>query len=351
MIWPRLIVLTLGMLAGCLPTRNCCCQEKTEENSKAVFLQYLFLEPAGQFVIKSFDIGDVYAGEDVPILIRLMNRSHTTFTLSIANSSSDRAKLLNEPVRILEGENGLVEMVIKIPENAKRLKDNVIVNANLGNGVNSQFSFSFRYRDICVFSKEFYTFTLDGADGPIGRHLSVQLPVENSGSKGMNAYTVDADLSLEGLTFSIVEKNGADFVEAQMPMDLIDKTRIAGKVRLKVDGKVVSEATLIVKKRTDIELLPNYVTLKYDPEKKEFCGELIAKLVPATVPIEHVQIEAEYGDETPIELSVGKMSKSTGRIYLRVKGDAALKNEDLILFRISTPLKTEEQVLYVTIVR
>jgi hypothetical protein len=50
-------------------------------------------------------------------------------------------------------------------------------------------------------------------------------------------------------------------------------------------------------------------------------------------------------------LTIGKMAKSTGRIYLTVKGSETPKDHDLILFRIMTPLKTEEQVLSATVIR
>ena len=56
-------------------------------------------------------------------------------------------------------------------------------------------------------------------------------------------------------------------------MELIAKARISGKVRLKVDDKVVSETTLAIKKRRDIELLPDFVTLRFDPATQEFRKE------------------------------------------------------------------------------
>ena len=350
-IWFRFIVLSLVTLCDCLP-RTCCCQENAGENRKPVFLDYLYLKRSSQIELKSFDIGEVGIGDDVPVLIRILNRSKSTFELSLATSPTASTRLLKGPVQILDGDNGLVELIVKIPDVPRGLKDSLVVGGSVADGLPLQWQFSFRYRDMAVFTKNVNHFTFDvpGAE-PNGRILTAQIAIEASDKDILDNCAVDADVSLQGMTFSIVEKDGSAFVEAKVPAELIAKTRISGKVRLKVDGKVASETTLMIKKRTDIELLPNHVNLKYDPEKKEFRGELIAKLVPATVPIEHVQIEAEYGDETPIELSIGKMSKSTGRVYLRVKGDASLKSQDLILFRISTPIKTEEQVLPVTVVR
>jgi hypothetical protein len=294
----------------------------------------------------------VEVGEEVPVLIRVLNRSRSAFELTLAKSQTVNSRLKNGPIQILDQENGLVELVVKTPDVAKGLKDSVVVAALLADKIQLQLKFSFRYSDMAVFSKDVNHFTFDVPEAETNsRKLTAQIPIEASEKDILNNCTVDADFSLQEMKFSIVEKGGSAIVEANFPSELIAKTRITGKVRLKVVGKVASETTLVVKKQTDIELLPNHVTLKYDPEKKEFRGELIAKLVPATVPIEHVQIEAEYGDETPIELSIGKMSKSTGRVYLRVKGDESLKSQDLILFRISTPIKTEEQVLPVTVVR
>jgi hypothetical protein len=79
--------------------------------------------------------------------------------------------------------------------------------------------------------------------------------------------------------------------------------------------------------------------------------ELIAKLRVGTVPIEQVKIEVEHVDDIPISLTIGKMAKSIGRVYLSVKGTENPKDQDLILFRIMTPLKTEEQVLPLAVVR
>lgn len=331
---------------------TCFCQDNVEDSRKPVFIEYLHLKSTSQFVVKSFDIGEVAVGEEVPVLIRVLNRSRSVFELTLAKSQTVSSRLKNGPIQILDEENGLVELVVKTPDVAKGPKDSVVVAALLADKIQLQLKFSFRYRDVAVFSKDVNHFTFDVPEAePNGRKLTAQIPIDASDKNVLNNCTVDADVSLQGMQFSIVEKDGSAIVEAKVPAELIAKTRISGKVRLIVDGKVASETTLMIKKRTDIELLPNHVTLKYDPEKKEFRGELIAKLVPATVPIEHVQIEAEYGDETPIELSIGKMSKSTGRVYLRVKGDESLKSQDLILFRISTPIKTEEQVLPVTVVR
>jgi hypothetical protein len=347
----RFIFLAFVTFSECLPG-TCYCQENAAENRKPVFLTYLYLKLSSQLELKSFDIGEVGVGEEVPVLIRILNRSKSTFELKLGSSTTANARLLNGPVQILDGDNGLVELIVKIPDVPRGLKDSRVVGGLLADGLQLQWQFSFRYRDMAVFSKNVYHFTFDVPESePNSRKLTAQIPVEVSDKNILERCTVDADVSLQGMMFSIVEKDGSAFVEAKVPAELIAKTRISGKVRLKVDGKVASETTLVIKKRTDIELLPNHVNLKYDPEKKEFRGELIAKLVPATVPIEHVQIEAEYGDETPIELSIGKMSKSTGRVYLRVKGDESLKSQDLILFRISTPIKTEEQVLPVTVVR
>jgi hypothetical protein len=350
-IWFRFIVLSLVTLCDRLP-RTCYCQENAAENRKPVFLDYLYLKRSSQLEVKSFDIGEVGIGEEIPVLIRILNRSKSTFELSLATSPTASARLLKGPVQILDGDNGLVELIVKIPEVPRGLKDSRVVGGSVADGLPLQWQFSFRYRDVAVFSKDVNHFTFDVPEAePNGRKLTAQIPIDASDKNVLNNCTVDADVSLQGMKFSIVEKDGSAIVEANLQSELIAKTRITGKVRLKVDGNVASETTLVIKKRTDIELLPNHVTLKYDPEKKEFRGELIAKLVPATVPIEHVQIEAEYSDETPIELSIGKMSKSTGRVYLRVKGDESLKSQDLILFRISTPIKTEEQVLPVTVVR
>lgn len=332
---------------------TCFCQNNVEDPRKPVFIEYLHLKSTSQVVVKSFDIGEVAVGEEVPVLIRVLNRSRSVFELTLAKSQTVNSRLKNGPIQILDEENGLVELVVKTPDVAKGLKDSVVVAALLADKIQLQLKFSFRYRDMAVFSKNVSVFTIDVPEGEpaAGRQLTVQLPIDVSDRNILDDCTVDSDISLQGLEYSIIDEDSGAFVKAKVPAELIAKTRISGKVRLKVDGKVASETTLVIKKRTDIELLPNHVTLKYDPEKKEFRGELIAKLVPATVPIEHVQIEAEYGDETPIELSIGKMSKSTGRVYLRVKGDASLKSQDLILFRISTPIKTEEQVLPVTVVR
>ena len=224
----------------------------------------------------------------------------------------------------------------------------VVPSANL----NLQLGFSCRYRDLAVFSKNYSVFALEVRDGePAGRRLTVQLPVEVSDVNVLDDSSVDTDALLQDLSFSILNRDGAIFVEAKVPSELIAKARISGKVRLNVDDKVVSETTLVIKKPSDIELLPNYVTLRFDPATQEFRGELIEKLLSGTVPIEHVQIEAEHSDDIPIELSLGRMSNSTGRIYLRVKGAESPKNEDLFWFRISTPLMTHVQVLPVIIVR
>ncbi len=77
----------------------------------------------------------------------------------------------------------------------------------------------------------------------------------------------------------------------------------------------------------------------------------IAKIRAGTVPIEQIKIEVEHVDDIPISLTIGKMAKSTGRVYLTVKGTENPKDNDLILFRIMTPLKTEEQVLPVAVIR
>ena len=351
--WFRLIipVCVLVVETVSITSSVCFCQENSPTSSKPVFVEYLYLKQAGPVVVESFDIGEVGIGEEVPVLIRVVNRSTTTFVLSHAESKTNKARLLNSPVQIPDGENGLVEMVVKIPDMAKGVKDSLVVGASLGDNLNLHLGFSFRYRDLAVFSKNFNVFALEVPGEPASRQLSVQLPVDVSDANVLDDSSVDVDASLQGLRFSIQKRDGAAFVEAKVPSELIAKARILGKVRLKVDDKVVSETTLVIKKRRDIELLPDYVTLRFDPATQEYRGELIAKLLSGTVPIEHVQIEAEHSDDIPIELSVGKMSSSTGRVYLRVKGAEAPTNEDLILFSISTPLKKEVQVLPVIIVR
>jgi hypothetical protein len=352
--WFRSLSLACALVVVTVLTSSsvCRCQEKTPQTREPAFVEYLYLKPAGQFVVKSFDIGEVGIGEEVPVLIRVQNRSTTTFALSQAGAANNQARFLNCPVEIPDGGNGLVELVVKIPGIAKGLKDSLAVRASLGDNLDLQLGFSFRYRDLAAFSKSFFVFTLEVPIGePSGRQLTVQLPFEASDMKVLSKSSVEADSSLQGLNFSIVERNGAAFVEAKGPSDLIAATKVSGKVRLKVNDKVVSETTLVIKKRTDIELLPDYVTMKFDPANNEFRGELIAKLLIGTVRIEDVRIEVEHIDDIPIELSVGKMSSSTGRIYLSVKGAVSPKDQDQILFRISSPLKTEEQVLRIKVVR
>ncbi|MFN9420197.1 MAG: hypothetical protein ACK578_22290, partial [Pirellula sp.] len=78
MIWFRFIVLSLVTLCDCLP-RTCCCQENAGENRKPVFLDYLYLKRSSQIELKTFDSGEVGIGDDVPVMILILNRSKSTF--------------------------------------------------------------------------------------------------------------------------------------------------------------------------------------------------------------------------------------------------------------------------------
>jgi hypothetical protein len=330
----------------------CFCQENPPASSKSVLVDYLFTNPAGKVVVESFDIGDAGIGEGVPVLIRVMNRSDTKFVFSLAGSTTNKVQMLNSPVEIPSGENGLVQMVVKTPDLVKSLNDRISLRASLGDDVHLHLGFTFRYSNVVIFAKSFSVFSLELPEGePAGRQLTVQLPVEVSDVNIFDHIAVVADTSLQSAMFSIVRSGPAGFVEVKFPAELIAKKQISGKVYLKVGDKLVSEAHLTIKKRRDVELLPDYVTLRFDPKTKEFCGEVIAKLNSGNTPIEHLKIEAEHCDDLPITISVGKMSNSTGRVYLRIKGDESPKNDDLIWFQMSTPLKNESQVLPVVIVR
>ncbi|MFN7875390.1 MAG: hypothetical protein ACK5PB_08735 [Pirellula sp.] len=319
---------------------------------KSFNVDYLFLKPAGEFVVQSFDIGEVGLGEEVPVLVRVLNRSTTNFEMTLESNTQNKVRLLNGPVIVADAENGLAEMVVKIPDSAKALKESVGVTASLGGKIRLLLNFNFRYRDLAVFTKSYYSHSLEvQGDGIGGKPLTVQLPIDVSVPNLIDECSVEADASLQSMSFQIAEKDGKTFVEAKFPPSLIAKSKASGKVRLKINDKVVSESTLIVRKQNDIELLPDFVTLKYDPDKQEYRGELIAKLRDGTVPIEQVKIEVEHVDDIPISLTIGKMAKSTGRVYLTVKGTENPKDKDLILFRIMTPLKTEEQVLPVAVIR
>jgi hypothetical protein len=347
----RLIALIFALGFGGTIAK-CYSQNASLKSPESVNVDYLFLKPAGQVVVQSFDVGEVGIGEEVPVLVRVMNRSTTNFEMTLKSVPGLGVRLLNGPVIIADGDNGLAEMMLKIPDTAKALEGTVGVIASLNGSIDLFLNFKFRYRDLAVFTKSFNSYSLEvSGDGLASNPLAVQLPVDVSLPDLINDCSVEADASLQAMSFQILEKEGKPCVEAKFPASLIAKSKASGKVRLKVNDKVVSEATLIVRRQTDIELLPDWVTLKYDPDKQEYRGELIVKLRSGTVPVEQIKIEVEHVDDIPIDLTIGKMAKSTGRIYLTVKGSETPKDHDLILFRIMTPLKTEEQVLSATVIR
>jgi hypothetical protein len=272
--------------------------------------------------------------------------------MTLESNPDHIARLLNGPVIVADGDNGLAEFLLKIPDSAKELKGSAGAVATLNGKIELHLNFKFRYRDLAVFTKSFNSYSLEvQGDGLASPPLTVQMPIDVSTPDIIDDCSVEADASLQAMSFQLAEKDGKTYVEAKFPASLIAKSKASGKVRLKVNDKIVSESTLIVRRQTDIELLPDFVTLKYDPDKQEYRGELIAKLRAGTVPIEQVKIEVEHVDDIPISLTIGKMAKSTGRVYLTVKGTENPKDQDLILFRIMTPLKTEEQVLPLAVVR
>jgi hypothetical protein len=331
---------------------KCFSQNALLKSPESVNVDYLYLKPAGQVVVQSFDLGEVGIGEEVPVLVRVMNRSTTGFAMTLESNPDHIARLLNGPVIVADGDNGLAEFLLKIPDSAKELKGSAGAVATLNGKIELHLNFKFRYRDLAVFTKSFNSYSLDvQGDGLASPPLIVQMPIDVSTPDILDDCSVEADASLQAMSFQLAEKDGRTYVEAKFPASLIAKSKASGKVRLKVNDKVVSESTLIVRRQTDIELLPDFVTLKYDPDKQEYRGELIAKLRAGTVPIEQVKIEVEHVDDIPISLTIDKMAKSTGRVYLTVKGTENPKDQDLILFRIMTPLKTEEQVLPLAVVR
>lgn len=327
--------------------------EDSPTSNKPVMVDFLYQPQASSFVFASFDLGEVGIGEEIPVIIRVMNRSKTTFELSQEGVKQGKARFMKAPIQIPDGENGLVSIVVKIPEFANGLKDSLVMNAKLRNNIHLQMNFIFHYRNMAVFTKDFFVFALDvDAAETTSRGLAMQLPVEVSDTSVLDRLSVVADTSVQNLNFSVVRRQGRGLVEAKLSSELIAKKKVAGKVFLKVDDKVVSETNLVVKKRRDVELLPDFVTLRFDPVAMEYRGEIIASLLPNTTRIEHLRIEAEHSNLTiPVSLSIGRMSDTVGRVYIRIKSDEVPTNDDLILFQMSTPLKNESQILPIVVVR
>lgn len=349
-----LIVVVVTLVLFCSSTGNVVFgQDSTVTMARpSIKVDYLHLKLAGEFAIENLDIGEVEMGEEIPVLVRVLNRSMTNFAMTVKENADHKVRLINGPVVVADGDNGLAEFMLKIPDTAKELKGSAGAVATVNGNIELHLNFKFRYRDLAVFTKSFNSYSLEvQGDGQASPPLTVQMPIDVSTPDIIDECSFEADASLQAMSFQMTEKEGKPYVEAKFPASLIAKSKASGKVRLKVNDKVVSESTLIVRRQTDIELLPDFVTLKYDPDKQEYRGELIAKLRVGTVPIEQVKIEVEHVDDIPISLTIGKMAKSTGRVYLSIKGTENPKDQDLILFRIMTPLKTEEHVLPVDVIR
>ena len=329
------------------------CEEDRDDKSgvEAVLVEYLLLPIAGQFATESFDIGEVGIGENVPVLIRVMNRSLEPFEFKLSKEGSGTTQVRNGPVKIPAGDNGLLELVLKTPDTTRKIQDNLFVSAILGDDVRLQLVFTFRYRGTAFFAKPHFV-----ANIPVpnefrpDQHLIQQIPFEVSDPSVIDECKLDVDPSLEDLSLTIKKDGTNAFVEAKVPFAKIAKSKSTGKIRLKINDKIVSEATVTFKKETSIGLFPDWVSFQRDPATQEYKGEMILKVLAGTVPIEDVEVTAEHSDDLEVEVRLGKMSSSTGRIYLQLKKGSVPTNQDLILLRISTPLKTEEQVISVLVV-
>ncbi len=62
-------------------------------------------------------------GEEIPVLVRVMNRSTTDFAMTLASNADHKVRLLNGPVIVADGDNGLAEFMLKIPDTASELRE------------------------------------------------------------------------------------------------------------------------------------------------------------------------------------------------------------------------------------
>ena len=346
------LLLPYVFLAFVFLASDCPGQSEKDVIGTPVFLKHLFLQPAGKFVSETFDLGEVGLGEQIPVLLQIVNRSNSRFEIRPGNSVSSAGRMLNVPTQVEDGENGIVEFMVNIPKTPKGMKETLGVNAILGVETMFVANFNFRYRDAAIFPKTLVGFSIDTpSNSEPDRPVEVSIPIQVSSVDLLGTLTLEADGELKNVSFSFSKTAKDASVVAKFSSKLVALRKVSGKLRIKSGDKILSETNLVFKRKTSVELYPDHLVLKFDADAKEFRGELIAKALSDDIPIEHVRIEAEHESDIPIEISVGKMSHSTCRVYVRVEKAEFPKDDELVLFSLKTPLKNENFVLPILVIR
>ena len=302
-----------------------------------------------------FSIGDVDLGQDVHVQMHLKNRSQNEIKISVSPSVDKAIRLLGTYKPVMPGEAVLVEAMIQVPTVASSPDQLFFLPLAMRDGVEFRASFKARIRSIVTFKDSIFVHTVSNLDGvPVSNPKAAEkfeIPLIMSDVADLERVELEADSGLSKIRFSRHLATGK--ILGEVSTSDLELKGCIGKLRLKLDGRIKSEATIKIVRKSDFQIFPETLFLKYDSKSKEYTGQMIIKSGLSGNVMQGVTITPQLVDETrEVYATLGTMSEGISRIYVRVPTSVSKELDDLILFRIEcqSQSKVEEQVFKVLVV-
>jgi hypothetical protein len=243
-----------------------------------------------EFVLESFDLGEISVGEQKKIQIYFRNRTKGALLLKPISSSSE-LNTSAESISIEAGNGRLVNITLSVPKNSRDLTTSYRWEAMLSDGCRFLGEFKAKLLGVVSFEKSELKFEYNEAHTD---RLVIPIPIVLSDVRDIGKLSLSVSDTLSFLSVSSSVIDGKPFLLASFFPNALDKQRYRGQVFLEnKESTTRCEMNLTLTRKTSFSIFPARIVFIRKTGSTELIGEAVLRCEDSSLKVESISLDCE----------------------------------------------------------